>query len=551
PEGNKVKTEYNERGLVKKVIRGETSGVASDREYFYDDNGNLIEEENGRNYDTTHTYDMFDRRTRSTNAQSHYTEWTLDKKGQATEIARKDSSNNVLLKQERFYDERGRLWKTEDLHKDPSATYSDAVTTITRYKTGHVSTVTDARSKVTTATYDNAWRRTKVTDHAGNFTEWTLDDNGNPTAWTIHDEDGASDVEHDYEATYDGLGRRVTTVEIDRTNGANTYTTTNGYDSRSNLVWQVNAEGNPTRWVYDGLSRLRDRDVALTVGSPITNFTRFICTHWDFDKNDRLTVHEDDADNQTTWAYDACDRATTMTYPDSTTVAYTYDAEDNVTQTIDAIGNDIDDTYDSLNRRTARTVTRASGVLDTTTETFTYDAADRLLTAEDDDYDVEFTYGVLGLGSNVYEEKQAYGTGTAYLKTVTKKYDAVGNKTSEVYPSSLALTYTWTDVNQVDTITDGTNTLADYAYAGLRRKQLVLGNNSQTHFTYGGFRGEVTTIDHQDNSGNSLLKLDYGYNKLHDRTFERYGSSGQPGDAFEYDKARRLTVAWMGSSTPS
>ncbi|MFM8301347.1 MAG: hypothetical protein ACKN99_02295, partial [Gemmatimonadota bacterium] len=46
PEGNKVKTEYNERGLVKKVIRGETSGVASDREYFYDDNGNLIEEEN-------------------------------------------------------------------------------------------------------------------------------------------------------------------------------------------------------------------------------------------------------------------------------------------------------------------------------------------------------------------------------------------------------------------------------------------------------------------------------------------------------------------------
>ncbi|MFM8386658.1 MAG: hypothetical protein ACKOCB_07595, partial [Planctomycetia bacterium] len=40
PEGNKVKTEYNERGLVKKVIRGETSGVASDREYFYDDNGN-------------------------------------------------------------------------------------------------------------------------------------------------------------------------------------------------------------------------------------------------------------------------------------------------------------------------------------------------------------------------------------------------------------------------------------------------------------------------------------------------------------------------------
>ncbi|MFM8279235.1 MAG: hypothetical protein ACKN9R_02655, partial [Candidatus Limnocylindrus sp.] len=75
--------------------------------------------------------------------------------------------------------------------------------------------------------------------------------------------DGASDVEHEHEATYDALNRRVTTVEIDRTNGANTYTTTNGYDSRSNLVWQVNAEGNPTRWTYDGLSRMKVKDVAL------------------------------------------------------------------------------------------------------------------------------------------------------------------------------------------------------------------------------------------------------------------------------------------------
>jgi RHS repeat-associated protein len=551
PEGNKVKTEYNERGLVKKVIRGETSGDASEREYFYDANGNLTEEEDGRNYDTTHAFDLFDRRTRSTNAQGAYTEWTLDKNGQAFVISRKNSSDVTMLKQERYFDERGRLWKTEDLHKDPSATYSDAVTTITRYKTGHVSTVTDARSKTTTTLYDNAWRRTRVTDHAGNFTEWTLDENGNPTAWMIHDEDGGSDVEHEYEATYDELSRRVTMVEIDRTNGSNTYITTNYFDSRSNLVFQVNAEGNPTRWTYDGLGRMLTKDVALTVGSPITNFTTYSRTAWGFDHNDRLVSHKDDAANETTWGYDALDRATTMTYPDTSDVTYTYDAEDNATQTIDAIGNDIDDTYDSLGRRTARAVTRASGVLDTTTETFTYDAMDRLLTAEDDDYEVEFVYGVLGLSSNVYQEKQSYATGTAYLRTVTKKYDAVGNKTSETYPSNLALTYAYTDVNQVSSVMNGFNLVAGYTYSGLRRKQLTLGNGSKTMFSYSGFRGEVGTIDHQDHIGNSLLKLDYGYNKLHDRTFERYGSSGQPGDAFEYDKARRLTVAWMGSDTPS
>jgi len=551
PEGNKVKTDYEDRGLVSKVTRGETSLLASERELFYDTNGNLIEDEDGRNYDTTHTYDLFDRRTKTTNAQSHYSESTLDKNGRATEIARKDSSNNVLLRQERFYDERGRMWKTEDLHKDPSTTYSDAVTTIERYKTGHVKKVTDARSKDTTPTYDNAWRRTKVIDHAGNETSWTLDKNGNPTAWSIKDEDGASDVTHSYEATYDALNRRLTTVEIDRVTTSNTLTTTNGYDSRSNLVWQVNAEGNPTKWSFDGLSRMVTKKVALAYGTPITNFTSYIQTSWVFDKNDRLTFHRDDADNTTTWAYDALDRATSMTYPGTTNVGYTYDANDNVTQTIDAATNDIDDTYDSLNRRTARAVTRATGFLDTTSETFTYDAADRLLTAEDNDYKVEHTYGVLGMDSNVYEEKQSYATGTAYLKTVTKKYDAVGNKTSEVYPSSLALTYAYTDVSLLDTITDGTNTIADYTYGGLRRKQLLYGNGAKSVFSYSGYRGEVATIDHQDNSSNTLLRLDYGYNKLHDRTYERYGTSGSAGDGFEYDKARRLTVAWMGSSTPS
>ncbi len=49
----------------------------------------------------------------------------------------------------------------------------------------------------------------------------------------------------------------------------------------------------------------------------------------------------------------------------------------------------------------------------------------------------------------------------------------------------------------------------------------------------------------------TILRLDYGHNAVHDRTYERYGASGAAGDAFEYDKLRRLTVAWMGSSNPA
>ena len=75
--------------------------------------------------------------------------------------------------------------------------------------------------------------------------------------------DGGSSVTHAYEASYDDVGHMTSRTEIDRTNGSNVYTTTYGYDSRGNLVWQVNAEGNPTRFTFDGLGRMTKKEVAL------------------------------------------------------------------------------------------------------------------------------------------------------------------------------------------------------------------------------------------------------------------------------------------------
>ena len=66
-------------------------------------------------------------------------------------------------------------------------------------------------------------------------------------------------------------------------------------------------------------------------------------------------------------------------------------------------------------------------------------------------------------------------------------------------------------------------------------------------YAYTGFRDEVGTVHHQTSTPTTILRLDYGYDKVHDRTYERYGASGSAGDAFAYDKARRLTTAWMGS----
>ena len=134
---------------------------------------------------------------------------------------------------------------------------------------------------------------------------------------------------------------------------------------------------------------------------------------------------------------------------------------------------------------------------------------------------------------------------------MTTKADAVGNRTYQNYPSGLTLTYAYNDIHALASVTDGTNSIASMTYVGFRPKGTTFGNGTTASYAYAGFREDLTTIHHETSAPATLVRLDYGYNKLHDRTYERYGTSGSAGDAFEYDKARRLTKAWMGSGTPS
>ncbi len=553
PEGNKVKLNYNERDLVSSRVTGEGATGASTEEYTYDDNGNWTVWEDGRDNDWTSTFDLFDRLVKETDPLGHYTEHELDKNGHITKVTRKNSSNSELQRETYYFDERGRHWKTSGLFKDPSSTYSDAVTIIERLKTGEVKTVTNPRNKSTTYTYDGALRLTGVTDAMGNSTSYTLDANGNRTSWSVTEKDGTTNITHGYEATYDQLNRRLTYVEIDRNNASNRLTTQYFHDSRSNRVFEINAMGNPTRWTFDGLNRMTKVERALTIGSTINDFTTAQVTQWGFDKNDRMSSHKDDGNNQSTWAYDALDRATTMTYPDSTTVGYQYDLNDNVTQTTDPAGNVVADTFDAANQNTSRSVTLQTGFLGTTSETRTFDGAGRMLTDEDNDYKAEFTYAVIGLSSFPYAETQSYVGMTAYPKTVTKTYDANGNKATETYPSgsNLSLLYSWNDIDNLSSISDGTNTIASDAWIGVRRKSETVQSGAKRTNYYTGFREEIESVRHETSGSAMIVRLDYGYNAVHDRTYERYGASGSPGNAFEYDKLRRLTVAWMGSSTPS
>ena len=144
---------------------------------------------------------------------------------------------------------------------------------------------------------------------------------------------------------------------------------------------------------------------ALQVGTQIDQFLQSIDEVFSYDTNDRLTPLTDDNFNTTSYTYDALSRRTKTTYADTKYVTYRWDKNDNLSGWSDQNGTTVTNTHDVVNRLTARSVSRGTGVLGTTAESYTYDALNRMLTAVDDDYQVEFTYDSVG---NQLSDKQGY-----------------------------------------------------------------------------------------------------------------------------------------------
>ncbi len=129
----------------------------------------------------------------------------------------------------------------------------------------------------------------------------------------------------------------------------------------------------------------------------------------------------------------------------------------------------------------------------------------------------------------MHKETQSYVGMTAYTKTVTKTFDASGNKATEAYPSgsNLALTYAWNDIDNLSSISDGTNTIASDAWIGVRRKTETFQSGAKRTNLYTGFREEIESVRHETSALATIVRLDYGSNKVHDRLYERFARQGR------------------------
>jgi RHS repeat-associated protein len=546
--GKVVENQYDERDLLYRMIRdpGSSPHLAITEEFTYDGNRNLTDQKNPRNKTTTHTYDLFDRRTRTTNALGHYTDSVYDKDGKVTEAKNYDSTPtpDVLMAHHKTtYDEMDRAWKEEDLLKGTTDTWYARTRDLD--DDGRVLALTDRLNRVTSIEYDGAGRRTLVTDAIGNSVATAYDDNGNALSVTETEKiPGTSSTEaYVTEFDYDALNRSTSQTVIDRTNGSNTHVTSWALDCRSVVCSTTDPKGNVVTMTYDYLSRMTQKSEDMGSSAAIV-------TKWAFDANDNVTQLKDDNNHTTGYAYDDANRLLTKTYANSKTVSYQYDATSNVTRITDQIGSYLDYGYDDADQRTGCTITKGTGVQGDTDESWTYDALGRLTQAADNDSIVNLTYD--SLSRELTEEQGSNPLGSTG-KTVTYTWNAEGERTKAVYPSGFEARETRDDLGRCTEIKDQSNvSVATFALygAGGRLKTVASGNGMVGTWSYDGFR-RPTDISHKTSGNTERAGFEYGWDANDNPTYEERRHLSGHGDVYTYDKANRLMTVLRDCADPS
>jgi RHS repeat-associated protein len=505
---NTVDTQYDERNLTFKTVRGMGDPIQSTTQYDYDGNGNKHAERQGLEYAprvTLYGYDGYNRIVQMTDPMGNVTEHRYDANGNVggdrfpgspnpfgTRVSGElvdvpGGSANVRLSETTYtYDKMDRVTRQTAAFFDTQtqAPISDGNTTTSRTYTDEskVKTVTDDNSQTKTNFYDTASRTAKTVDAKGNERINTYDANSNVSTITSREKSDLGNPDQLFTTTvaYDGLDRPSSTTDnIGNVNRSL-------YDSRDNRTRTIDALTHQVLYQHDGLKRLvrTIRDMNGDGPNPAArpgDAGPDIVTEQTWDDASRLTSQTDDNSNPTTYVYDGLNRKVAERYADNTVKSFTFDVHDNMTFWTDPNQNQVTQIYDLDNRLTRRDIAVGPGVSDDTTfEVYKYDGLSRLVHAEDDDSLVTRQYDSL---SHVTREVQNG-------QVVVEVYDGVGNQLSCTYPGGRIVSNTHDALNRKKVISDQDGMIATYYYVGPGRvERRDYGNNTRTEYSYDGITG--------------------------------------------------------------
>lgn len=477
-------------GQVLSVTTAAGTALAATTSYTYTTANQVRSITDPRGRVARYTYDVRGNRTSVTDPLGRVTMMTYDVWNDLLTVTNPAGETASFT-----YDERGNLLTGTD----PSG----AVTTYTVNADGTVATATDATGLTTSYTYDANGFLASARGPDGSTVMTAYDSLGrmvssiDPRGQVA----GADPVDYTSTATYDAVGRVLTTTNAEGAVITAAYdaagrpttttnplgaTSTSEYDLAGQLTKVTDALGNETTFTYDGAGRVLT--VTDATGATATNeydaLGRLVAvtdplgrtSSTEYDAGNRVTATVTPSGARTSYTYDAADQLLSVTNPLGKVTTTTYDAAGRPVTVTDADGRAVTTTYDAAGRPTK--VTRADG----SELSWTYDAAGRVLTSTDAAGAVTtYTYDAAGrraTATDVAGRVTSYTHGPSGLLdvvtlpgggTVSYAYDAVGRRTGIDYSDATPdVTYVYDDAGRTVRMLDGTGT-ATYSYDDLNR----------------------------------------------------------------------------------
>ncbi|MET4025769.1 YD repeat-containing protein, partial [Marinobacter sp. MBR-99] len=440
-----------------------TSALGVETAYEYDARGNrvaLIEAAGTEDQRlTAFVYDLADRQIQITDANGTVTMLLRDANGNIAERHEAHGTDDARVT--RFeYDGNNRVVSTSDTKYDAAGntvrivsavgTPDERVETFEYDKKGQTVVEVNGEGDRTESVYDGAGNRTRLTVGPGSDAEQVNQFEYDRDNRLVAGVDGEG-VRTEYR--YDGIGNKIETIQAAGVPGVerHTYYT---YDLDDRLLQVVDPMGGTTQYTYDVLGNQTEivdanGGVQTNTFDAVGQLLRSVSAggvettnQYDLRGNIVETTqgYLDGTDQRTTrYGYDLLDRQILVTDPEGFSTAMEYDPFGNQTRITHGqyLLNPTDDGYDS--EKAARAFPQSN--------TFTYDAADRMLTMEDGVGNlVTYTYDALGNRTSMTEAANTAPRTTEYrydrasrlVETITPEggitrlsYDEAGNQSSE------------------------------------------------------------------------------------------------------------------------
>lgn len=307
------------------------------------------------------------------------------------------------------------------------------------------------------------------------------------------------------ETRFDGLGRPTTVLPPDYS-GSGTNKTTYQYTLSTATV--TDPAQMSRKFDYDGLGRLT------TVFEPDVNNGNSLTvqTAYSYNMGDALTSVTQGSQTRT-YNYDDAGRLVSTALPESGITGYQYNSFNQVMWRIDARSVGTQYTYDTMNRpyQVIYNV-GATGVPATATVTYTFGTSTvnyrkgRLWVVSDGTNSSTYTYDAFGRVTDVQQKIGA----TTYPVSYT--YNDAGQVRNITYPSNKQITQNYDSTGRIQSVSDGTNTLASgFGFnAAEQITNFIYGNGVVANLTYTPERLQLNTLTYSK-IGVNIFKLTYGY----------------------------------------